>query len=101
MHGPHDRNFWDLCKQIEKEVEGADWKSGGHTVGSDEYFGGEEVDDHGGWTGGEFVLGGSGNAGESSAGLSRREIMARAADARKSKEARERNPPSDGGSGTA
>lgn len=86
--GPHDRNFWDLCKQIEKEVEGADWKSGGHSLGDDEYYGGDEVDDHGGWTGGEFVLG-AGSAGGaesvgqgSSQGMSRREILAKAAEER-------------------
>ncbi|RDW95312.1 putative ubiquitin metalloprotease fusion protein [Coleophoma crateriformis] len=92
VHGPHDRNFWDLCKQIEKEVEGADWKSGGHSLGGDEeYYGGEEVDDHGGWEGGEFVLGvgGQGGAestgtssGTQSQGLSRREILAKAAEER-------------------
>jgi hypothetical protein len=86
VFGPHDRNFWDLCKQIEKEVEGSDWRSGGRSLGDEEYYeGGEEVDDHGGWTGGEFVLG-AGQAesvtSESSAGLSRREILARAAEER-------------------
>ena len=87
--GPHDRNFWDLCKQIEKEVEGADWKSGGHAVGGTEQFyeGGEEVDDHGGWSGGEFTLGAS-PAGEAESirggtqGMSRREILAKAAEER-------------------
>lgn len=92
VHGPHDRNFWDLCKQIEKEVEKADWKSGGHTVSNDEFYGGhgedEEVDDHGGWTGGEFVLGASAAgsaesaAQSSSQGMSRREILAKAAEER-------------------
>jgi hypothetical protein len=90
VHGPHDRNFWDLCKQIEKEVEGADWRSGGKTVGNDEFYeGGEdEVDDHGAWTGGEFVLGVSGAGGAESTGsvqsggVSRREILARAAEER-------------------
>jgi hypothetical protein len=87
--GPHDRNFWELCKQIEKEVEGADWRSGGHSVGNDEYYeGGDEVDDHGGWTGGEFVLGASSAGGaestgqSSSQGMSRREILAKAAEER-------------------
>lgn len=53
VHGPHDRNFWDLCHQIEREVQAADWKSGGHTVGeaSSHYVEEEEVEDHGGWTG--------------------------------------------------
>jgi hypothetical protein len=93
VHGPHDRNFWDLCKQIEKEVEGADWRSGGKTVGDDEFYNGskEEVDDHGGWTGGEFVLGASSARGAESigsmqsAGMSRREILARAAEERMKK----------------
>lgn len=91
--GPHDRNFWNLCKQIEKEVDRDDWRAGGRSVGNEEYYepGEEEVYDHGGWTGGEFVLGGGGG-GEtvvSSAGgdvpagnLSRREILARAAEER-------------------
>lgn len=90
VHGPHDRNFWDLCKQIEKEVDAADWRSGGKTVGNDEVYDGgeEEVDDHGGWTGGEFVLGAnSAEPAEStgtvqSGGMSRREILARAAEER-------------------
>jgi hypothetical protein len=90
--GPHDRNFWDLCKQIEKEVDAADWKSGGHTVSNEEFYEGhgedEEVDDHGGWTGGEFVLGASSAGGAestgqaSSQGMSRREILAKAAEER-------------------
>jgi hypothetical protein len=91
VHGPHDRNFWELCKQIEKEVEGADWRSGGHTVGDTDFYeggDGEEVDDHGGWTGGEFVLGASSSGGAESTGqsgsqgMSRREILAKAAEER-------------------
>ncbi|KAF2182731.1 WLM-domain-containing protein [Zopfia rhizophila CBS 207.26] len=93
VHGPHDRNFWDLCKQIEGEVERDDWRSGGRSVGNEEYYEPPDgfVDDHGGWTGGEFVLGrgeggetvvsstgGTANAGN----LSRREILARAAEER-------------------
>ncbi|KAH6669829.1 zinc metallo protein-like proteinase [Halenospora varia] len=88
VHGPHDRKFWDLCKLIEREVEGSDWKSGGRMVGEEEFYGGEEVDDHGGWTGGEFVLGvGSRGGAESTGsastqGMSRREILAKAAEER-------------------
>ncbi|KAF2205434.1 zinc metallo protein-like proteinase [Delitschia confertaspora ATCC 74209] len=91
VHGPHDRNFWDLCKQIEREVERDDWRSGGRSVGDQEYYEPEEVYDHGGWSGGEFVLGGGGPtqtvqggaSGSLSAGnLSRREILARAAEER-------------------
>ncbi|KOS22923.1 Ubiquitin and WLM domain-containing protein [Escovopsis weberi] len=91
VHGPHDRNFWDLCHQIEREVEAADW-SAGHTVGGGSggqqpVFGrhDEDEDEHqddGGWTGGEFVLGGS----SAQAGLSRREILANAALERQKKE---------------
>lgn len=95
--GPHDKNFWDLCKQIEKEVDAADWKSGGHSVGNAEFYEGgseeEMVDDHGGWTGGEFVLGakpprgGAASIGpELSVGMSRREILARAAEERAKKD---------------
>jgi hypothetical protein len=94
--GPHDRNFWELCKRIEREVERDDWRGGGRSVGDEEYYepgGEEEVCDHGGWTGGEFVLGGGSNGGggmvTSSAGgqvsagnLSRRDILARAAEER-------------------
>jgi hypothetical protein len=90
VHGPHDRNFWDLCHQIEKEVEAADWRSGGKSVGDEEFYSGsgdaeEEVHDHGGWEGGEYVLGAaSGSVADSAQGqgLSRREILARAAEER-------------------
>lgn len=95
--GDHDRNFWDLCGQIEREVREGDWRSGGKAV-SDEVFydprdreGSAGHVDGGGWSGGEFVLGlgGSGGAGTAAAavgtptqGLSRREAMARAAEER-------------------
>ncbi|EHK99109.1 putative Ubiquitin and WLM domain-containing protein [Glarea lozoyensis 74030] len=82
VHGPHDRKFWDLCKQIEKEVDLA--TSSGRTIGErEEYYDGghgEDVDDHGGWTGGEFVVGGSVAGG--GGGLSRREVLAKAAEER-------------------
>jgi hypothetical protein len=85
VHGPHDRQFWDLCHQIEREVDAADWKSGGHTIGETSRYAvagladaeeDEEHEDEGGWTGGEFVLGGIRDVG---AGMSRREILAQAA----------------------
>jgi len=81
--GEHDRNFWDLTNQIEKEVERADWKHGGHQLTQGEFYNpedhGEDAEhlDGGGWTGGEFVLGSEGPSGNS--GLSRRDILARAA----------------------
>lgn len=79
VFGEHDRQFWDLTNQIEREVERDDWKGGGRSL-TDEVFyePGEEVDG-GGWTGGQFVLGG---AGGNQGGLSRREAMAKAAEER-------------------
>ncbi|KAJ0344200.1 hypothetical protein COL154_010433 [Colletotrichum chrysophilum] len=97
VHGPHDRNFWDLCHQIEREVDAADWKHGGQTVGqsSSYYAAGEDeeegFEDHGGWEGGDFVVGGSA---ADNKGLSRREILARAAEERLKKMNMERR---DGG----
>ncbi len=91
VHGPHDRNFWDLCHQIEREVSRQDWKSGGRTVGTEPTYEpaveGDEVD-YGGLTSGEAVLGGSGSgsgsgsAGVASTGLTRRQILAKAAEER-------------------
>lgn len=83
--GEHDRNFWDLTNQIEKEVERADWKHGGHKLTNSEFYNPEDQDDTeehfdgGGWTGGEFVLGSAEGSATSQAGLSRREILAKAA----------------------
>ncbi|RYP29818.1 hypothetical protein DL767_006559 [Monosporascus sp. MG133] len=87
VHSPHDRNFWDLCHQIEREVDRGDWRSGGRSVGDAEYYepvgSSEEVAyDHGGWTGGEFVLGGGNGPSAGGGALSRREIMAKAAEER-------------------
>lgn len=92
VFGSHDRPFWDLYKKLEEEVRRADWTSGGHSLGGEFYNppGGasylgdaaEDEVDGGGWEGGEYVLGG-GALGE---GLSRREIMARAAEERVSRQ---------------
>ncbi|KAJ5332480.1 WLM protein [Penicillium brevicompactum] len=104
VFGPHDRDFWDLTSQIEKEVERADWKSGGNQLSSQEFYNpgdwdsvqdGEEFVDECGWTGGEFVLGGlQGDSGSSQPGsggaLTRREIMARAAEERMKRETQTR-----------
>jgi WLM domain-containing protein len=90
--GPHDGNFWKLCREIEGVVEREDWTRGGRSVGNQEYYepsaasasDDEEHVDGGGWTGGEFVVGrrpGTSGKGEES-GLSRREILARAAEER-------------------
>ncbi|UNI24743.1 hypothetical protein JDV02_010468 [Purpureocillium takamizusanense] len=101
VHGPHDRNFWDLCHQIEREVDAADWKTGGRTISGDTSrytISGQgrhvydEDEDEGGWTGGEFVLGGVSSSSSSAAaaaeepGMSRREVLAQAALERQRKE---------------
>jgi hypothetical protein len=89
--GDHDRNFWNLTKEIEQEVERNDTLHGGHRLSSEEFYEPDdrydetEHADHGGWTGGDFVLGRSKN-GESEEGMSRRDIMARAALSRQRKE---------------
>lgn len=105
VFGDHDRDFWDLTAQIEREVDAADWKSGGQRLTGQEFYNpgdwervqsGEEVVDECGWTGGEFVLGGlredeaGRRAGAGAAGgtESRREILARAAEERMRKESR-------------
>ncbi|KJX99092.1 ubiquitin/metalloprotease fusion protein [Zymoseptoria brevis] len=94
--GDHDQRFWKLCKEIEAEVERNDWRRGGKSVGGEEFYNPNddgESDDHecdgGGWEEGEFTLGGVGGSGSVSS-LSRREIMARAAEERmkKSREAK-------------
>ncbi|KAK8862750.1 WLM domain-containing protein [Apiospora arundinis] len=88
IHSDHDRKFWDLCHEIEREVARADWRKNGHTVGGPDlaevYEPSEEVAyDHGGWTGGEFVLGGGGDNGGPA--LTRREIIAKATEERMKK----------------
>ncbi|KAK5462619.1 hypothetical protein LTS15_002331 [Exophiala xenobiotica] len=94
--GEHDRNFWNLTKQIEQEVERNDTLHGGHRLSSEEFYNPndsyQDADhaDSGGWTGGDFVLGRSKN-GSDEEGLSRREIIARAAIARQQKEKQTRD----------
>lgn len=86
----HDRAFWDLTNQIEKEVEVADWKRGGtRLTGMDFYNPGdwererdETIVDEKGWTGGEFVLGAGSGGGGTGHGESRRELLAKAAEER-------------------
>lgn len=86
--GPHNAEFHALWNQIEKEIDRNDYSRGGQTLGADEFFNpadqGVDLDDddadEGGWEGGAYVLGGS--AGFPGALLSRREIMAQAAEAR-------------------
>ena len=108
VFGEHDGRFWELCGRIEREVERDDWRGagggggGGRSVGGQVYYepmggegeGGGEMVDEGGWGGGEYVLGGGRDAAGSgsadantdaqslNAGLSRRQILAQAAEAR-------------------
>lgn len=103
VFGPHDQHFWKLCKEIEAEVDKNDWRRGGHSVGGEEFYnpndeGIDEEADGGGWEGGEYVLGVAPAGSSVSVAapgdtLSRREIMARAAEERlrKQKEAKDVN----------
>ncbi|EGC47331.1 ubiquitin/metalloprotease fusion protein [Histoplasma capsulatum var. duboisii H88] len=105
VFGDHDRDFWDLTAQIEREVERADYWGAGRKLTDEEFYnpadweemrsGALEVVDHGGWTGGEFLLGGDG--GREYAGLSRREILAEAAERRAAMARREREEKGNGG----
>lgn len=86
--GEHDRNFWDLTRQIEKEVREGDWKHGGQAVSNEIFYDPEEREgsgghvDGGGWSGGEFVLGGAGGRVAPAQMMNRREAMAKAAEER-------------------
>ena len=91
--GEHDRNFWELTKEIEKDVNMGDWKHGGHRLTDNEFYNpddtGDDVEhDHGSWTGGEYVLGTDTSSSSNMAGLTRRDIIARAAQSRIEKQSR-------------
>ena len=97
VFGDHDRNFWDLTGAIEKEVERGDWRNGGKALSNEEFYNPDDrgEDGHvdgGGWSGGEFVLGGGGKNGSGGAdgrgGMNRRELMAKAAEERIKRQAR-------------
>ncbi|KAG7294372.1 hypothetical protein NEMBOFW57_004443 [Staphylotrichum longicolle] len=70
VHSNHDAEFWKLCREIEREVDRADWKHGGRAVGEGEEFapergGGDEeeegmVMDHGGGRGARTCSGAAG-----------------------------------------
>ncbi len=87
VHGPHDLNFWNLCKKLEREVVDLDPFSErtARTLGSEIYEGEQGEVDVGGWEGGTYTLGGQGI----SEGLSRRDILADAAMRRMKKEKKE------------
>lgn len=77
-------------KEIQQDVDRGDWKHGGHRLTNEEFYNPEDsVDadhvDEGGYTGGEFVLGTLEGASQN-VGLSRREILAKAAMSRLEKQ---------------
>ena len=86
--GEHDQHFWKLCREIEAEVERNDYRRGGRSVGREEFYNPEDegVDEEAGgctWEGGEYMLGGEGSgAAAPTEPMSRREILARAAEER-------------------
>jgi hypothetical protein len=89
--GEHDRNFWALYREIKAVVEriGVAGRSldGGRAYGRVDED--EEHVDGGGWSGGEFIVGGrpTPDGGiDGSTGIGRREILARAAEERAKKE---------------
>lgn len=98
VHSEHDSNFWALTRQIEKEVEAADYRAHGRRLTDQEFYdpgdweraSREDDIDEKGWTGGEFVLGGFRNRDDGGGGRdgveSRREILAKAAEERLRKE---------------
>lgn len=91
VHGPHDANFWSLCKKLEKEVVTLDPFSSqsGRALSNEEIYQVEEEHvDGGGWEGGTYVLGGSDGSGANQ-GLSRRDILADAAMRRLQREKKE------------
>ena len=76
VHGPHDANFWSLCKKLEREVISLDpfASQSAHALSEEEIYEGEEHVDGGGWEGGTYTLGG-----EAHEGVTRRDILADAA----------------------
>jgi hypothetical protein len=89
VHGPHDANFWSLCKKLEKEVITLDPFSSqsAHALSSEEIYEAEDHVDGGAWEGGTYTVGGGDGTRE--AGLSRRDILADAAMRRMQKEKKE------------
>ncbi|PKX94103.1 putative zinc metalloproteinase, partial [Aspergillus novofumigatus IBT 16806] len=76
----HDRDFWDLTAQIEKEVERADWKHGGRRLTDEEFY------NPGDWEREKDATVVDERGDESGGVESRREIIARAAEERMRRE---------------
>jgi hypothetical protein len=89
VHGPHDANFWSLCKKLEKEVITLDPFSGqsAHALSNEEVFESEDHVDGGAWEGGTYTLGGGDDT--RNQGLTRRDILADAAMRRMQREKKE------------
>lgn len=97
VHSEHNREFWDLTNKLEKEVEAGDWTTGGRPLTDQVFYNPPEPQkaNNGGVKGGTHRLGGGVAASKGSGtgqekpvpleGLSRREIMARAAEERLNK----------------
>ncbi|TGZ76348.1 WLM-domain-containing protein [Ascodesmis nigricans] len=95
VHDDHDRQFWDLMSQIQKEGKQMDWRSGGRPL-TDQVFYNPPEKPVETLKGGVFRLGGGGGGGGSANGggsngtmgdtqdetKRRREMMARAAEER-------------------
>lgn len=87
VHSNHDAQFWELCKEIERDVD--THTRGRYLLADDDidigkYFAADPeamYQDHGAWTGGEYTVGTS-SLGLNEPGVTRREILARAAEAR-------------------
>ena len=87
VHGEHNREFYDLMKQIQDEVKQNDWKHGGKALSNSEFYEPTEEDDKAerDWIGGDRRLGSASNRPisraerEGDSAQTRRELMARAA----------------------
>ena len=103
VFGEHDAAFWELCNRLQREIEAADWRSGGRPLTDQVFYEPpaerlQTVDNGARWTGGVQKLGGGsgggsggggggggdggGSGSSSAAAASRREVMARAAEER-------------------
>lgn len=102
VHDDHDRKFWDLMNTLEKEGAAMDWTKGGRPLTDQVFYNPPEPEpsrsSNPGLKGGTFKLGGAGpskpagttggagqTAGGDGAALSRREMMAKAAEERMKK----------------
>lgn len=90
VHSEHDGEFFKLMRQVEKECNELDWSRNGATVGGSQGTNFEygEFDKQSGYQGGTYILGTTSETAQSG-NLTRRELAARAALMRMSKEEEE------------